>query len=155
MTKNIAILRGGDSSESAISLKSAKVVAQHIDTNKYYPYIIHIEGTEWHAVYEQQTYPINKNDFSFSPGNKKISFDGVFMAIHGTPAEDGILQAYFDLLNIPYNCCGSFEASLTFNKGMCNALLKNFNIPSAKAIMIHKEEAYDTQAIENNIGLPC
>ena len=58
MKKNIAILRGGDSSESAISLKSAEVVAQHIDTNKYTPYIIHIEGTDWHAVYEQQTYPI-------------------------------------------------------------------------------------------------
>ena len=38
---------------------------------------------------------------------------------------------------------------------MCNALLKNFNIPSAKAIMIHKGAAYDTRAIENNIGLPC
>ena len=155
MKKNIAILRGGDSSESAISLKSAEVVAQHIDTNKYTPYIIHIEGTDWHAVYEQQTYPIDKNDFSFSAGNHKISFDGVFMAIHGTPGEDGILQAYFDLLNIPYNCCGSFEASITFNKGMCNTLLKNFNITSAKAIMIHKGEAYDTQALENNIGLPC
>ncbi|GIR13606.1 MAG: D-alanine--D-alanine ligase [Cryomorphaceae bacterium] len=131
------------------------MVTQHIDTNKYTPYIIHIEGTDWHAVCEQHSYPIDKNDFSFSAGNNKISFDGVFMAIHGTPGEDGILQAYFDLLNIPYNCCGSFEASLTFNKGMCNSLLKNFNITSAKAIMINKEEAYDTQTIENNIGLPC
>ena len=73
-----------------------------------------------------------KTTFSFELKNKKIKFEGVFMAIHGTPGEDGILQGYFDLLNIPYNCSGAFESALTFNKAMCNALLKQFNIPSAK-----------------------
>ena len=155
MKKNIAILRGGDSSEIAISLKSADVVIQHVDTDKYTPYLVHIEGEDWYAIHQQQTYPIDKNDFSFSTENHKVSFDGVFMAIHGTPGEDGVLQGYFDLLSIPYNCCGSFEASLTFNKAMCNALLKQFNIPSAKAIILNKGTKYDLEVIQNEIGLPC
>ena len=155
MKKNIAILRGGDSSEIAISLKSAEVVAQHIDTNKYTPYRVHIEGTDWHVIHNEQTYPIDKNDFSFSTDGRKICFDGVFMAIHGTPGEDGVLQSYFDLLNIPYNCCGSFESAITFNKAMCNALLKQFNIASAKAELINKDAEYDLEKIQKEIGLPC
>ena len=52
---------------------------------------------------------------SFGPyPHRAVMIDGVFMAIHGTPGEDGVLQSYFDLLNIPYNCCGSFESALTF-----------------------------------------
>ena len=155
MKKNIAILRGGNSSEIAISLKSADVVANHIDTHKYSPYLVHIEGKDWYAIHQQQSYPIDKSDFSFSTENYKVSFDGVFMAIHGTPGEDGVLQSYFDLLCIPYNCCGSFEASITFNKAMCNALLKQFNIPSAKAIILNKGAKYDLEVIQNEIGLPC
>jgi len=155
MKKNIAILRGGDSSEIAISLKSADVVFQHIDTDKYTPYRVHMEGTDWHVIHDQQTYPIDKNDFSFSTDGRKICFDGVFMAIHGTPGEDGVLQGYFDLLNIPYNCCDSFESAITFNKAMCNALLKQFNIPSAKAVIINKGAEYDLETIQNEVGLPC
>ena len=155
MKKNIAILRGGDSSEITISIKSADVVYKHIDTEQYTPYLVHIEGDNWSVIKDQNSFPIDRHDFTFSTENEKICFDGVFMAIHGTPGEDGILQAYFDLLNIPYNCCGSFEASITFNKAMCNTLLKQFNIPSAKAIILNKGTEYDLEAIQNEIALPC
>lgn len=155
MKKNIAILRGGNSSEIAISIKSAAVVYQHIDTDKYTPYLVHIEESNWHVVMGNETFTIDKNDFSFSINGSKTYFDGVFMAIHGTPGEDGVLQAYFDLLKIPYNCCGSFESAITFNKAMCNALLKQFQIPSAKAVIINKGTDYDVDKIENEIGLPC
>jgi len=155
MKKNIAILRGGDSSEIAISIKSADVVYKHIDTEQYTPYLVHIEGTNWSVIHENKSYTVDRNDFSFSIENQRICFDGVFMAIHGTPGEDGILQAYFNLLNIPYNCCGSFEAALTFNKAMCNALLKQFNIPSAKALILNKGAEYNLDEIQNEIGLPC
>lgn len=155
MKKNIAILRGGNSSEIDISIKSADVVYKHIDTTLYQPYLIHIEADDWYALNGTERIPINKNDFSFEWNNEKIAIDGVFMAIHGTPGEDGILQAYFDLLNIPYNCCDSFESAITFNKAMCNALLKQFNIVSADAIILNRDEQYDLKEIENKIGLPC
>ena len=155
MKKNIAILRGGNSSESTISIKSAAVVYKHIDRNLYTPFLVHIEGADWYVVDGTEKRAIDKNDFSFQTKHSKINLQGVFMAIHGSPGEDGILQAYFDLLNIPYNCCGSFEASITFNKAMCNALLKQFDIPSAKAVLLNKNEDYTLSEIEDKIGLPC
>ena len=155
MKKNIAILRGGNSSESTISIKSAAVVYAHIDTELYSPFLVHIQRTDWYVVQGEKKIEINKNDFSFELNNTKINFDGVFMAIHGTPGEDGILQGYFDLLNIPYNCSGSFEASITFNKAMCNALLKQFNFLSAKAVILNKNETYNGTTLESEIGLPC
>jgi D-alanine-D-alanine ligase len=155
MKKNIAILRGGNSSEIAISIKSADLVYKNIDTNYYVPYIVHIEGLDWFVWHNESKIELDKNDFSFQLNNKKIKFEGVFMAIHGTPGEDGILQGYFDLLNIPYNCSGAFESALTFNKAMCNALLKQFNIPSAKAVLLNKNETYDLLKIEKEIGFPC
>lgn len=155
MKKNIAILRGGNSSEIAISIKSADLVYKNIDTNYYVPFIVHIEGLDWFVWHNESKIELDKNDFSFQLNNKKIKFEGVFMAIHGTPGEDGILQGYFDLLNIPYNCSGAFESALTFNKAMCNALLKQFNIPSAKAVLLNKNETYDLLKIEKEIGLPC
>ena len=155
MKKNIVILRGGNSSEIAISIKSADLVYKNIDTNYYVPYIVHIEGLDWFVWHNESKIELDKNDFSFQLKNKKIKFEGVFMAIHGTPGEDGILQGYFDLLNIPYNCSGAFESALTFNKAMCNALLKQFNIPSAKAVLLNKNETYDLLKIEKEIGFPC
>ncbi len=155
MKKNIAILRGGNSSEITISIKSAAVVYALIDRELYTPFLVHIEGANWYVVKGDEKLIIDKNDFSFQLENSKINFEGVFMAIHGTPGEDGVLQAYFDLLNIPYNCCGTFEASITFNKAMCNALLKQFDIPSAKALILTKNQEYNLLHIEEQIGLPC
>jgi len=155
MKKNIAILRGGNSSEITISIKSAAVVYAHIDRELYTPFLVHIEGANWYVVKGDEKLVIDKNDFSFKLENSKINFEGVFMAIHGTPGEDGVLQAYFDLLNIPYNCCGTFEASITFNKAMCNALLKQFDIPSASAVLLNRNEDYKLSEIETKIGLPC
>jgi len=155
MKKNIAILRGGDSSEIIVSIKSAAVVFEHIYTNIYRPFIVHIEAHKWLLIEGENEYPINKDDFSCSIDGEKIIFDGAFMAIHGTPGEDGKLQAYFDLLDIPYTCSGTFEASLTFNKGMCNALLKQYDIPSAKAILINKGDPIDTLKYETQLSLPC
>ena len=155
MKKKIAILRGGDSKEIDISIKSADVVYRSIDKKKYSPYLIHIENQEWHLIDGHKKWPIQKDDFSCMIHHDKITFDGVFMAIHGTPGEDGILQGYFDLLKIPYNCSGSFESSLTFNKAMCNALLKQFNIRSGEALILMNKRDFTIDEIKKKIGFPC
>ena len=55
----------------------------------------------------------------------KIRFDAVFIAIHGTPGENGLLQGYFDMMKIPYTSCGAFCSALTFNKQATNFTLRN------------------------------
>jgi len=155
MKKNIAILRGGNSKEIEISFKSANVVFQSIDKKKYTPYIVHIEKNNWNLIDGKKKWPIQRADFSCLINHKKITFDGVFMAIHGSPGEDGTLQAYFDLISIPYNCSGIFESSLTFNKAMCNALLKQFNILSGEAVIMFDKTDFSVKEIKRKIGFPC
>ena len=114
--KTIAIAAGGDSSEFEISVKSAHEVGQ-ILSSRYHTYVIIIRGANWYWEDQKGMYHnIDKNDFSLSHNDKNIKFDGVFIAIHGTPGENGLLQGYFDMMSIPYTSCDAFCSALTFNK---------------------------------------
>ena len=102
-----------------------------------------------------EKYAIDKNDFSFTDNKgNKTRFDFAYITIHGVPGEDGKLQGYFDLLRIPYSCCGVLAASLTFNKFFCNKFLNEFNVPSAKSILLNKGDKVDAKAIEEELGMP-
>lgn len=140
MKKNIAVLTGGEASELGISLKSADVVYRHLNKDKYNVFKVVMEGTRWYVERDNSTpLEVDKNDFSFTVQGHKITFDCVFIAIHGTPAEDGKLQGYFDLLKIPYNCCGVLQAALTFDKLRCKEYLQQFGILTAKAVLLKKK----------------
>ena len=84
-----------------------------------------------------------------------IRFDAAFIAIHGTPGENGLLQGYFDMLRIPYSSCGAFCSALTFNKHACKQYLKENNIVMADAILLRKDEKPDIEGIIERIKLPC
>ena len=93
--KNIALITGGDSGESVISLQSAKVIKENIDREKFNVYTILLKGSNWKFISDSNNeIDIDKNDFSVFYENKKITFDVAFIAIHGTPGEDGKLQGY-------------------------------------------------------------
>ena len=145
MKKNIAVMAGGPSAEAGISLNSAKVVCQYLDKEKYNIYKIVIEGHEW--LEETSREAIDKNDFTLTLKGEEIKFDAVFVAIHGTPAEDGRLQGYFDMMGIPYNCCGVQAAAITFDKQRTKEYLTPFGVLSAKAIAAKKSDD-KTQLVE-------
>ena len=149
--KNIAVIEGGYSHEKVISLKSAETVFQNIDRTKYKPTKVRIDEEGWFAFDGDKKIEINLNDFSFN----NILFDFAFIVIHGTAGEDGKLQAYFDMLNIPYSTCSQLAATLTFNKFICNQYLKNFGINVADAVLIRQQETINTAAIIKKVGLPC
>ncbi len=156
MKKNIAILAGGYSSEYHISLLSAEQIAFQIDTEKYQVYIVNIQKEIW-QIHSGELAGINldKNDFSFLNGKNKEIFYCVFPAIHGTPGEDGILQAYFDMLKISYIGSSSFTSALTFSKFQCNTFLKNFDINISDADFIRKGQSFDENKILKKTGVPC
>lgn len=153
--KTIAIVAGGDSSEFGISVKSACEVHRMI-SHLYSAYIIMIRGTNWYWEDSKgRYYSIDKNDFTLKKDDQKIRFDAVFVAIHGTPGENGLLQGYFDILKIPYTSCGSFSSALTFNKHACKLYLKEYGIKMAKSVLIRQNENPDYSGILRQIGLPC
>ncbi len=127
--KHIAILTGGPSAERGIALSSAKFVAQHLDPIKYLSKTILLEPNGW---IEQETgQAVDLNDFSLREGLDNVSFDFVFLIIHGTPAEDGKIQGYFEARGIPYSTCDTLTSALTFNKQWCKDFLRNFSVPMA------------------------
>ena len=153
--KTIAITAGGDSSEFEISVKSAEEVGKILSA-RYKVYVIIIKGTSWYwEDLKGRYHNIDKNDFSLTHDDKRIRFDGVFIAIHGTPGENGLLQGYFDMMDIPYTSCGAFCSALTFNKQACKLFLKEYGITMAKAVLIRKGNKIYTTDIINQIGLPC
>ncbi|WCO00967.1 D-alanine--D-alanine ligase [Psychroserpens ponticola] len=156
MKKNVAIIMGGYSSEYEISLKSGQVVYESLDKNKYNAHRIHIFKNKWIFVNElDEEFLVDKNDFSVLVNEIKINFDCVFNAIHGSPGEDGFMQGYFELLNIPHTSCGMYQAALTFNKRDCLSTLKPYGIKTAASYFVNLGDVVDENAIVNKVGLPC
>ena len=155
MKKNIAIIMGGFSSEVNISLKSGSVVYNNLDRQKYNPYQVHILKEKWVVVDKSGEYLIDKNDFSVVINDKKITFDCVFNAIHGTPGEDGKILAYFDLIGIKHTSAPFYQMALTFNKRDCLSVVKHYGIKTATSIYLNKGDVISTKKIIEKVGLPC
>lgn len=152
---NIAVVAGGDSSEFVVSVKSGANVFKAIDTEKFTPWLVEMQDKRW-EVFEngEKVSAIDKSDFSFQKNGEKIQFDFAYITIHGTPGEDGILQAYFELTGIPYSSCNVHSSSLTFNKWYCNNFLRNQGIKLADSVKLTKGETSDAKQIIDRLGLP-
>ncbi len=154
MKKNIAIIWGGYSSEKEVSERSAAGIYSFIDKDRYHAYKVKIDRSSWEAEHEGTAYPVDKNDFSFTTGEKRIVFDFAYITIHGTPGEDGLLQGYFDMLQIPYSNCGVLASSLSFNKYVCNHFLKGSGVRIAPSVCVRSGDTYDGEEIIKMLGLP-
>lgn len=156
MKKNIAIIMGGYSNEYKISLKSGNVVYTYLDKEKFNLYRIHIFKNKWVYIdaLDNET-PIDRNDFSLQLNDLTIKFDCVFNAIHGTPGEDGLMQAYFKLLGIRHTSCGFYQAALTFNKRDLLSVLKPYGIKSAPSYYLNFGDAIHESDIIDAVKLPC
>jgi D-alanine-D-alanine ligase len=156
MKEKIAVIAGGNSEEIVVSLKSGKVVMKYLqDHPKYEPYLAVIRKSDWAVEIGDERFPIDKDDFSFHKTGEHIAFDKAFIAIHGTPGEDGYLQGYLDLLGIAYTSPSLLNSALTFNKWYCNTLLKGIGIKVAPSILLRKSDKIDRDAICDELGCPC
>lgn len=157
MTRNIAIVAGGDSSEYGVSLRSAAGIDSFLSNQPYNTTIVLLRGKDWKAKIEEDKWvEIDKNDFSYTYQGEKHSFDFAYITIHGTPGENGLLQGYFDMIGMPYSCCGVLAAAMTFNKYTCNNYLKGFGVKVAESVLLRKSDVgYQVSDIVEKVGLPC
>jgi len=153
--KNIAILTGGDSAESDISILSANTVLKHLNPKLFNSYIIHLKNNNFYTYIKKNKIDVDKSNFSFEIENKRISFDAIFMALHGSPAENGLIQPYFDKLNIPYTSCNAEVSALTFNKYECNKRLKKLGFSCANSFFHKKGDSIVEKEVINRVKLPC
>jgi len=155
MKKKIALVTGGFSGEAVISYRSANTIYNHLDKDRFDVYKIDINPQGW--FYEDASgnkTEVNKNDFTISYNNKKISFDAVFIGMHGTPGEDGKLQGYFDLLGLPYTSCNSSTSALTFNKRYTTAVAGMSGINVARSVVFIKDQFTSADEVVKNLNFP-
>jgi D-alanine-D-alanine ligase len=156
MKKNIALLAGGYSGEYVISIQTAATIEKNLDTEAYNVYKIYVTRDDW--WYENgkgERISLDKNDFSLNIKGEKIKFDAAFIAIHGTPGEDGRMQGYLDMLSVPYTSCNAIVSAITFNKSYCNKVVKDFNVVAiANSVHLIKGEPYSMGAILDQLKLP-
>ncbi len=155
MKKRIALVTGGYSGEAVISYKSAVTIENNVDKEKWDCYKIDINPEGWfYETANGEKITVDKNDFSITLNDNKITFDAVLIGMHGTPGEDGKLQGYFDCLKIPYTSCDAATSALTFNKRYTVAVAAFAGINVARSLHLFKHIPVTPQEILNELKLP-
>ncbi|MDR1738185.1 MAG: D-alanine--D-alanine ligase [Candidatus Symbiothrix sp.] len=153
--KIIAIVAGGYSSEMQVSLKSAEGICSFLDADRYKAYIVLIDREKWLVkIAENNLVPVDKNDFGFTDtAGQKVKFDYAYITIHGTPGENGLLQGYFEMLQLPYSGCDVLTSALTFSKYVCNRYLNGYGVKTAASVLLRSND-YDAESLVTALGLP-
>ena len=155
MKKRIALVTGGYSGEAEISYKSAITVGNNVDQELFDVYKIDISPDGWFYIDNNSNKTIvDRNDFSVNLNNNKITFDAALMCIHGNPGEDGKLQGYFDMLNIPYTSCDAATSAITFNKRYTVAVAAFSGIKVSRSVLLIKNRFTSPEEIINNLQFP-
>ncbi len=165
MKKTIAIICGGKSGEHEVSLRSAFYVFNNIDRKKYcviiiaidkkgkwyfgrnFKEIINTSGQLWKLKPKLEEIVLLKSEkcskvFSLKQKKNLVKIDIFFPLIHGTYGEDGCLQGFFELLDIPYIGANVTGSAITMDKDIAKRLLTFEKIPVAKSIIIKKEDKF-------------
>lgn len=157
MNRVIAIVAGGNSSEHDVSMRSAEGIKSFLENQPFKTYIVEIQGTSWKAYLDDgTTASIDRNDFSFADGAKRVRPDFAYITIHGTPGENGIMQGYFDLIDMPYSTSDVLVEAMTFNKYALNQFLRSMGVSISDSVLLRKgaKRAISDKEIIERLGLP-
>jgi len=111
MKLRVAVLMGGPSAEREISLITGKAVFENLDRKKYAPTLIEM-GKDANFFVIQKG---KRTKFNFL-NLAKSKFDIVFIAMHGSPGEDGGVQGLLEALGVKYTGPGVLSSALAMNK---------------------------------------
>lgn len=150
--KTIGIICGGFSSEWEISLKSAQTIQDNFPKEFKVVKIV-IDRSGWNVIKEDQKLPFDLNTMTFLDEEAK-SIDAAIVYVHGDPGENGKIQAFLEMKNIPYINSGPLASALSFDKWYCNQFLKGFDIQVARSIFLTDRKQYSAQKIIDILDLP-
>ncbi len=147
---------GGDSGEYEVSIASASQVKDNLDAERFEVFPVLIRNGTWTYTHENGTkIPFDRNSHALLINGEQVKFDCAYIAIHGTPGEDGKLQGYLDIAGIPYTTCDVTTSALTFNKYFCNDLAIQYGVKVARTIIIRVGDVWDAGQLIEEVGLPC
>ena len=151
--KRIGIFCGGFSSEFDISIASANTIMASLP-KMYDAFLIVVKRGDWRVNYKGEECQLDLNDVSFVFQGEKLHLDYGLVYIHGNPGENGKIQAFLEMKNIPCINSGALASELSFDKWFCNQFLRGFEIPVAKSVLLHPNRIFTSAEIIERLGLP-
>lgn len=152
--QKVAIICGGFSSEYEISVLSAGNIQRNFPDG-FEALLVYLRDTGWFVQLGDEEVELDPRDFSYSEQGKQVRFDLALVYIHGDPGENGKIQAYLEMIGLPYVNSGPLASQLSFDKWFCNQFLKGFEVRVADSIyLMSPEEKVDPAAIVQELGLP-
>ena len=122
MTKRIAILKGGMSSEREVSLVSGAACAAALRAEGYEVSEIDVAPNLWDQLHEADP-------------------DVIFNALHGDWGEDGRVQGVLDMFGAPYTHSGVLASALAMDKHRAKAVLRDRGVNVPDGILVPRNEA--------------
>ena len=151
---NIALLAGGNSSEREIALQSAAQIYEALDKERYNIFLVDLQHRDWsYTAPDGSRWQVDKNDFSITVAGEKTIFDYALILIHGTPGEDGKLQGYLEMMEVPFSSCSMTSSVITFDKMTTKNTLRG-KVNLARERFLSKGETIDAEAIVSELSLP-
>jgi D-alanine-D-alanine ligase len=171
----VGLLFGGRSAEHEVSISSAKNIAAAIDSSKFELVTIGISKKgSWYltsslnkisslteeTMNENEFFPIS---FSFNQGqgqlfnsttNEPIKIDIIFPIIHGTYGEDGCVQGFLKMLNIPFTGCSVLSSAAGMDKDIMKQIFTHSAIPNATYQLLRPWNKISFKNLTDKLGLP-
>ncbi len=162
---NVCILYGGKSAEHEVSLLSATNVVRSLDKEKYNIILTGIDKDgKWYlkSTPDELTHPdqlsledlTGASEVTLLPERKylmkvhspeeKINIDVVLPIMHGPHGEDGSMQGYLEIIDLPYVGCNVLGAAIGMDKDVMKRLLRDAGLPIGKFEVIHKHDQNTT-----------
>lgn len=152
--KNVGIICGGFSSEFEISMLSGTNIHNQFP-EEYNSFLVLLKKEGWFVALESGEVTLDSTTFSFVHNGQTTQLDLALVYIHGDPGENGKVQAYLEMIGIPYVNSGPLASQLSFDKWYCNQFLKGFGIDVAKSIYLtDSKNVPNAQEVVNELGLP-
>lgn len=151
--KRIGLFCGGFSSEFDISIKSAQTIRAHFPAG-YECVLIIVKKQTWEVLLDEQTIPFDLNTGTYLKGGVAQKLDAALVYTHGDPGENGKIQAYLEMIDVPYINTGVLASALSFDKWYCNQFLKGFGYHVAASALMTNPDQYHEQELIEKLGLP-
>ncbi len=145
LSRRIAVLSGGRSSEHEISLASARSVAAALAAGGAEVVSIDIDrGGAW-ALGAGGEAPSGLDLAVRLPGTSVAAalgaVDVVFPVLHGPFGEDGTVQGLLELAGVPYVGAGVTASALAMDKDLFKSVLRDHGIPVTRNVTLRAGDA--------------
>lgn len=149
--KRLALLFGGKSEEHEVSIMSCASVLGHVDSEHY---ALHVIGITKEGGFRYLDIP---SDSSFAELKQALlkgramtlsevvhffedQVDVVFPILHGPYGEDGTLQGFLEIINMPYVGAGVSASVMCMDKAYMKTVLAAAGIPMTPFEIVESQE---------------